>query len=113
MIADNIPDVHALDRDIPPGKVLLAEYSEINDDDPRPIETVLDTKIGWTRIEVRLVARTAGWTIAGSAMRWDNGCYAVFYELDGARHGARYRTLEEAVAHFNRIPSPQTQGANS
>jgi hypothetical protein len=42
-------------------------------------------------------------------MRWDNGCYAVFYELDGARHGARYRTFDEAVAHFNRIPSPQTK----
>ncbi len=44
-------------------------------------------------------------------MRWDNGCYAVFYELDGARHGARYRTLDEAVAHFNRIPSSQNAGS--
>jgi hypothetical protein len=45
----NLPDVHALDRVIPEGKVLLAEYSQIGDDDPRPVETVIDEKLGWGR----------------------------------------------------------------
>ena len=100
----NIPDVHALDRAVPPGKVLLAEYGEISADDPRPIETVLDTKLGWGRTPVRLVAITAGWAIAGSMLRWDNGCFAVHYEIDGARHGSRYASFGPALDHFNRIP---------
>ncbi|MCO5066904.1 MAG: hypothetical protein M9924_21285 [Rhizobiaceae bacterium] len=108
---DTVPDVHALDRDIPAGKVLIAEYAQLSDDDPRPVETVLDTKIGWHQIEVKLIARTAGWAIAGSAMRWDNGCFAVSYEIDGAHHGSRYHTLDQAIAYFNRIParSPSTE----
>lgn len=101
----NLPDPHVLDRVIPPGKVLLAEYGDISADDPRPEETILDTKIGWGRTPVRLVSITAGWAIAGSMLRWDNGCYAVLYEIDGARHGSRYASFDPAVAHFNRIPA--------
>ncbi len=103
-MTNSIPDVHALDRTIPPGKVLLAEYGDISADDPRPIETVLNRKLGWGRIPVRLVAITAGWAIAGSVLRWDNGCFAVAFEIDGARHGSRYASFDEALAHFNRIP---------
>lgn len=103
----NVPDVHALDRVIPPGKVLLAEYGDISPDDPRPVETVLDTKLGWGRTQVRLVAITAGWAIAGSVLRWDNGCFAVRYEFDGALHGCRYATFDEALARFNRIPTAE------
>lgn len=100
----NIPDVHAFDRDIPAGKVLVAEYRDIGPDERRPIETVLDTKTGWGRTPVRLVARTAGWAIAGSMLRWDNGSYAVLWEIDGSRHGSRYRDFDSALQHFNRIP---------
>jgi len=100
----NLPDVHALDRVIPPGKVLLAEYGDISADDPRAIETVLDVKVGWGRTPVRLVAITAGWAIAGSVLRWDNGCFAVYYEIDRAQHGSRYADFDDALAHFNRIP---------
>jgi len=100
----NIPDVHALDRTIPPGKVLLAEYGEIPADDPRPVETVLDRKVGWGRTPVRLVAITAGWAVAGSMLRWENGCFAVLYEIDGARHGSRFASFEPALDRFRRIP---------
>lgn len=105
----NIPDVHVLDRAIPPGKVLLAEYGDISADEPRPAETVLDTKLGWGRTTVRLVAVTAGWAIAGSVLRWDNGCFAVRYEIDGALHGSRYATFDQAAEHFNRIPGERTR----
>lgn len=103
-MTSNLPDPHVLDRVIPPGKVLVAEYGDITDDDPRPVETVLDSKLGWGRTPVRLVAITAGWAIAGSMLRWDNGCFAVLYEIDGARHGSRYATFDPALEHFNRIP---------
>lgn len=104
---NNIPAVHTLNRDIPAGKVLIAEPRDIGRDDPRPIETVLNTKTGWGRAQVRLVAVTAGWACAGSAMRWDNGYYAVFWEASGARHGSRYHTFDDALAHFKRIPETE------
>jgi len=100
----NLPDIHALDREIPPGKVLVAEYGQIGEDEPRPIETVLDEKLGWGRYQVKLVAKTAGWAIAGSMLRWDNGCYGVYWDMDGARHGSGYLQFEAAEAHFKRIP---------
>lgn len=100
----NVPDVHVHDREIPAGKVLVAEYGEIGPDEPMVKEMTLETKTGWGRREVRLVARYAGWAIAGSMLRWDNGCYAVSWEMDGADHGVSYRTFDEALAHFNRIP---------
>lgn len=100
----NIPDVHTLDREIPDGKVLVAEYSHIGEDDIRPVETVLDEKLGWGRTPVKLVARTAGWAIAGSMMRWDNGRYGVYWEMDGARHGSGYADFADAHKHFHRIP---------
>ena len=102
---NNVPAVDTFNRDIPAGKVLLAEYGQLGPNDPRPVHTVLDTKTGWGRTDVRLVAITAGWAIAGSCARWDNGCYAVLWEVDGARHGTRYRDFESALAHFNRIPT--------
>lgn len=105
----NIPDVHALDRVIPPGKVLVAEYGDVSADEPRATETVLDTKLGWGRTTVRLVAVTAGWAIAGSMLRWDNGCFAVRYEIDNATHGSRYATFDEALGHFDRIPGERTR----
>lgn len=101
----NIPDVHALDREIPPGKVLVAEYGQIGEDEPRPIETVLDEKLGWGRTNVQLVARTAGWAIAGSMLRWDNGRFGVYWEMDNARHGRSHTDFADALADFNRIPT--------
>lgn len=101
----NLPDVHHRDRDIPPGKVLLAEYGEITDDDPRPEVTVLDERWCKTlRTQVRLIAATAGWAIAGSVLRWDNGYFAIRYTFDGAIHGRRFKTFEEALAAFNKLP---------
>lgn len=100
----NIPDVHQHDRDIPPGKVLLAEYGQATGE--RPIQTILDTRTAWDgQRAVHLVAVTAGWAIAGSMLRWDNGYYAVRWKIDGATHGSRYKTFEEAFAHFNRLPA--------
>lgn len=101
----NIPDVHALNKEIPAGKVLLAEYGQIGEDEPRPIETILDEKLGWGRTKVRLVAKTAGWAIAGSVLRWDNGRYGVYWEMDNARHGSGYTEFADAHAHFQRIPT--------
>lgn len=100
----NVPDIHIHDKEIPAGKVLIAEYRDIGPSERRPVETVLDTKTGWGKRRVRLVAVTAGWAIAGSMLRWDNGYYAVLWDIDGTRHGSRYKAFDDALAHFNRIP---------
>lgn len=101
----NIPNVHEFDREIPPGKVMIAD--RLDSSERRAKREVLDVKTGWGRARVELVAIHAGWAIAGSVMRWDNGTYAVQWESGGAIHGRRYRTFEEALAHFNRIPETQ------
>ena len=95
-------DVTAGNRPIPAGKVLLAD--RIGSNEPRPVVQVLDQKTGWGRTNVKLIAVSAGWACAGSMMRWDNGYFAVRWEVSGSTHGQRYKTLEQAHAHFNRIP---------
>jgi len=100
----NLPNVHEFDREIPAGKVLLAEYGQLTPTDRRAGYEVIDAKTGWGRHQVKLVACTAGWAIAGSVLRWDNGYYAVRWQIDGATHGSRYASFDEALAHFNRIP---------
>lgn len=101
----NIPNVHEFDRDIPAGKVLIAEYRQIGAAERRVRETILDVKTRYCGTQVRLVARFAGWACAGSMSRWDNGCFGVYWEFDGARHGSGYKTFEQALAHFERIPT--------
>lgn len=96
-----IPDVHALDREIRAGYTLLAEYGTV-DGEPRPVRTVLEQKPCFqNRFLVQLAAVTAGWAIAGSALRWDNGHFAVTWEIDGSLHGRRFRTYEEAKQFFD------------
>lgn len=101
MIA-NIPDVHAGNREIPPGKVLIAD--RLDADAPRARPVVIDTRTAWGGTRVELVACPAGWAIAGSVMRWDNGWYGTRYEHGGASHGRRFRTFDEALDLFNRLP---------
>jgi hypothetical protein len=96
-------DVTAGNREIPAGKVLLAD--RLTADCPRPVKQVLDTKTGWGRTTVKLVAVSAGWACAGSMMRWDNGHFAVSWDVGASTHGARYKSLDDAQAHFNRIPA--------
>lgn len=104
----NFIDVTANDREIPPGKVLLAQ--SMPDGDSFVAEYVMDSKIGWKDsnlgkpTEVRLIARIGGWNLAGSLLRWDNGAYGVIWTSNGSRHGRWYKSFEEAEAHFNRIP---------
>lgn len=105
MTAANIPDAHEFDIDIPAGKVLLAECGQLTANDRRAKKHTLDTKTGWGRATVKLIAATAGFTVAGSMMRWDNGYFGVVWEdSNGSTHGRHYRTFEEAINHFNRIP---------
>ncbi len=99
------PDVHANDRDIPAGKVLVAEYGQIADTEPRARPITLKRRKAWGRTDVDLVACPAGWAIAGSMLRWDNGWYGIRYEAGGAIHGRRFRTIGEAVEVFNKLPA--------
>jgi hypothetical protein len=100
---NNIPDVHANDRAIPAGKVLVAEYTQIPHDAPRAVPILLDKAPSrqFPKRMLRLEAVPAGWAIAGSMLRWDNGRYSVSFDLDGARHGRSFLNFDDALALFN------------
>lgn len=102
----NIPNVHLNDRKIPAGKVLIAEYRDVNSDYVKT--EVLETKLAGFkgRTEYRLEARHAGWAIAGSCLRWDNGYFSVCFEDDrGSRHGRGFKTYDEAKIAFDKVQS--------
>lgn len=97
-------DVHANDREIPAGKVLLAEPGALSADEPRaipfPIASAEHHEFPGRIIE--LVGIPAGWAPAGSIMRWFNGCYAVRFKIDGSRHSRRFRDHASARELFNK-----------
>ena len=100
-----IPDVSANNREIPAGKVLLAEYRDVNEGFAK--REVLDTKFAGfkNKTEYKLVACFAGWAIAGSCLRWDNGSFGVVFEMDNSKHGRHYKTYEEAKTAFDNVKS--------
>lgn len=102
-----LPDFKARDREIPPGKVLLAEYADVGPDEPRAEIQPLEHRAAWGgSTMVRLVVRCAGWAIAGSCMRWDNGAVGVLWNApDGTQHGQWFRDYQPARELFDRIPS--------
>ena len=99
-----IPDVTAGNREIPAGKVLIAEYGQVGPDEPRARKIVIDARKAWGGTTIELCAWTPGWALAGSMLRWDNGCYGIAYEVDGTSHSRRFKTFEEARELFSRLP---------
>lgn len=96
--------VHEHDRSIPSGKVLLRECGDMGADDLRPVSVLLrsaPSKVSGRRVELRAVS--AGWQVAGSMMRWDNGHVSVTTEIDGATHGKRFLSYSRALAEFRRV----------
>jgi hypothetical protein len=101
----NVPNINEFDIEIPAGKVALKECRAMTAKDRRVSYTTLDIKRGWNTVTVELKARFAGWNIAGSMMRWDNGAFGVVWEAnDGTRHGSWFKTFEDALNKFNKIP---------
>ena len=97
-----VPDIHEHDRDIPAGKVLVAEYRDIPADAPRATPVTLDSGIDKFGRPVKLEAVSAGWAIAGSMLRWDNGRFRVSVEIDGTRHSRAFRDFDGALDLFRR-----------
>ena len=94
-------------REIPAGKILLAEYRELNDSN-RAVVTILDKGPADGKYNMLvLYASTPGFEPAGSVARWTNGAYGVRYYYNGAFYGQRYKPdevgLEKARAHFDRM----------
>lgn len=52
---------------------------------------------------VRLVHKTAGYEIAGSAMRLTDESYGVLYMWQNAGHGQWFKTLAEAQRNFSKL----------
>lgn len=86
----SVPDVHSADRAIPKGKVLLSDTG-LPEGEAFATREVLET--GTSRqmgTAVTLEACGAGWTNAGSTLRWDNGCFRVATIFNGSRHSRAY-----------------------
>lgn len=81
-------------RTIPAGKILLAEYGEVNDADKARV-TILERNLVAGR-EYLLVHSTPGFESAGSCMRWTNGFYGVRFHSNGAINGRQFKTEQEA-----------------
>jgi hypothetical protein len=94
-----IPNVFENNRTIPAGKVLTADCPPAGD--PRARIEVLGKGMGRIGF-VELEACHAGWAIAGSTCRWDNGAFAVSFEFQGSTHRRRFKTYEEARTLFDR-----------
>jgi hypothetical protein len=95
-------------REIPAGKVLLAEYAEVNESNSARTEVMASGKHARLGMEVKLIYSTPGFEPAGSCARWTNGYWAVRFQLEGATHGQRYKPADEAEAreHFARMTAP-------
>lgn len=98
----NLPDVTENNRDIPRGKVAIEKSPPA--DEPRAIPIVLDSRRAWGGTKVELIATPAGWACAGSVIRWDNGSYGIRYEHYGQRHRRAFRTADEALDLFKKLP---------
>lgn len=105
----NPPDVHANDRPIPEGKILIAEHGQL--DGPLTEETLLETRqyvndYGFA-VTVHIWAVSAGWEPAGSCALWHNGRFRVkhirdkFKDFDAA-FGRSFSTLAEALAFYRK-----------
>src|SRR5690348_7658146 len=88
-------------REIPAGKILLAEYGELNETNKAQV-TILDTVEG-DRKTYSLIHSTPGFESAGSCARWTNGYYAVrIKQRDGSIGGRCFKTLHEAQAMLDK-----------
>lgn len=74
----------------------ITEYAAIKNA-PRSHKTVMKIVGKYT-----LHHATAGYEPAGSMARWTKEYYAVVFTLDGAEHGQRFRTAQEAYDLLNR-----------
>lgn len=93
-------------REIPPGKVLLAEYGEHAPGEMATVRQVFALYSTRIRATIRLVAASAGYVPAGSIMSWRNPRFIVQWEgRDGCRHGQEFpgtdAGLSAAVAYIN------------
>ena len=92
-------------RTIPPGKIMLAEYGELNDTNRAIVSLLASAYSARIRGDVQLVRSSPGFETAGSCARWTNGFYAVWFYVGGSRNGRQYRLDDEtsARAHFARL----------
>lgn len=101
----NIPIVNENDKEITAGKVLLAEYGTVDRREMAKRDILESRKVKTFNCEAAIVARYAGWNIAGSVLRWNNGAYGcILYHSNGTTSGQWYKSYDDAAAHFARLP---------
>ena len=112
---------HPAPREIPPGKMLMAECGDPAVAENRPIREIVEEAPprpgmpgrGSIHGNIRLVWSSPGFEVAGSVMIWTNGYWAVWYSrVDGTHHGRCYRPdaegEAEARAHFRQLTTEQS-----
>jgi hypothetical protein len=108
-------------REIPPGKMLMAECGNPSAGENYAIREIIEEAPprpgmpgrGSIHGNIRLVWSSPGFETAGSVMTWTNGYWAVWYVLyDGTRHGRRYQSDADgemkARAHYRRLTAEQS-----
>lgn len=104
-MADSV-DVHAHDREIPAGEMLVLESRGADLDSERfqRRHVVASAPANWRGgMTVNRYAVTAGWRCAGSVTVWRNGHWLVGWQMHGAEHGRTHEAREEAEVEFRRI----------
>ena len=95
-------------REIPPGKILIAEWRDVGIHLRAIGRTIAEAPSARVRAVVRIVWSSPGYESAGSCARWTNGFWAVRWrDSSGAIQGRRYLPTEageaEARAHFAKL----------
>jgi hypothetical protein len=105
-------------REIPAGKILVAEYSDLTPDNRQQLQVVAKALPrpdfpGRNSVSgnIKLVWSSPGFQPAGSCCTWTNGFWAVWiFMADGTRHRRRYPPDDDGEAkareHFRHV----TQG---
>ena len=105
-------------REIPQGKILLAEYGSFPASECAIAQTIASAHSTKIRAAVSLVWSSPGFEVAGSVARWTNGYFAVRWtNADGAIMGQRYRNdgagEASARAHFDRLTAIPVESAEA
>ncbi len=81
-------------REIPAGKILLAECGDV-DESTRAQTEIVERILVANRCYL-LVHSSPGFELAGSCMRWTNGYWAVRFMANDAWQGRQFKTEAEA-----------------
>lgn len=97
-------------REIPAGKILLAEYGSYGAADRAQISNVIERFSKQVRATVCLMWSSPGFEPAGSVARWTNGFWAVRWHDGSAYQGRRYSPTDDGETKAREHLARLTEG---